>query len=146
MITLQNIKLWVTQLSTATKIIWVFVPVLLGIAKLVTIHDVNIIAKSNAKQEQLIDKEDMKKAIVSIDTLSRILRKHVRDQVIMTRQMDEKLTDVINTTEVVKKQLGNHIIKTATDKQDIINWMDAFEKKNNSILIPFGMNSLTRLK
>jgi hypothetical protein len=50
----------------------------------------------------------------------------------------EKKVDRINgTVGVVKTQLGNHIIKTSNDKQDIIDWFNAIEeKKNSSIYYP----------
>jgi len=52
------------------------------------------------------------------------------------RRMLKKMTSIGNTVGIVKTQLGNHIIKTSQDKDEILNWVNAFEeKKNNSSLM-----------
>jgi hypothetical protein len=53
------------------------------------------------------------------------------------KRMIRKMTSIGNTVGIVKTQLGNHIIKTSNDKQDIIDWFNAIEeKKNSSIYYP----------
>ena len=47
--------------------------------------------------------------------------------------INKKIEKIDGTTDMLKTQLGNHIIKTSKDKQDILNWFNATEeKKNNS--------------
>lgn len=44
-----------------------------------------------------------------------------------------RINKVDRTQGILKTQLGNYIIKTSKDKEDILNWVNAFEeKKNNS--------------
>lgn len=48
------------------------------------------------------------------------------------RKIMRKVERIESTGRIVKTQLGNHIIKTSNDKQDIINWFNATEEKKNS--------------
>jgi hypothetical protein len=49
------------------------------------------------------------------------------------RRMLRSVTSIGNTVGIVKTQLGNHIIKTSQDKDEILNWVNAFEEKKNSM-------------
>ena len=49
------------------------------------------------------------------------------------RNILRRMTSIGSTVGIVKTQLGNHIIKTSQDKNDILNWVNAFEEKKNSM-------------
>jgi hypothetical protein len=48
--------------------------------------------------------------------------------------INKKVNRIDGMVGVVKTQLGIHIIKTSTDKQDIINWFNATEEKKNLMM------------
>jgi len=80
----------------------------------------------------------METAIVKIDTLSEKVDRIAAAQ----NKSNLKLNDLNGTVMIVKDQLGNHIIKTAKDKDEILNWWNAFEKKNVNAtsMIPYVLN------
>jgi hypothetical protein len=69
---------------------------------------------------------DMRTAIIKIDSLGYKIDRIAEGQ----SKSNLKLSDLSGTVGIVKDQLGNHIIRTTNDKQDIINFLNAFEKKN----------------
>jgi Rad3-related DNA helicase len=107
----------------------VFLALASGATFVIAKHDKKILEKNNkeAKQEQIITQQ--KEIMTKIDSFGIQLLEIKFDQ----RQTKEDINSLAGTVGVIKTQLGKHIINTAT-KDDILNWMNAFEsKKNNSI-------------
>lgn len=141
-----KLKIWLSELSTFTKVVWVFVPVIAGAVKLVTVHDTNIIAKSKEQQEQLMDKTDLKKVLVRVDTISRMFRRHIRDQDIASEEVASKLNVITGNQANLKRLVTTEFAKTMTPLQvlDMMNFINNEKKKNYLFWIPpSGTQSLT---
>jgi hypothetical protein len=124
-------KIWLTELSTFTKMVWVFVPVILGVAKLITVHDSNILARSKAQQEQISDKALLKDISESIKIIN-------ENQVTISSQVgnvSEQVNVLGRKFETQSKAIGNHFQKENM-LQDKINFLQELiddEKKNNGL-------------
>ena len=67
--------------------------------------------------------------LIKMDSLRTIKMDTIYDSQMLILRRIERLS---GTVGIVKTQLGNHIINTSNDKQDIINWFNATEEKKNS--------------
>jgi cbb3-type cytochrome oxidase subunit 3 len=103
-----------------------FVGVIIGVVSFVYAQGIKS-EREAAKKASIELKVDK---LIKLDSLRTIKMDTIYDsqQLLLTR-----IDRLSGTMGIVKTQLGNHIIKTSNDKQDIINWFNATEeKKNNS--------------
>jgi hypothetical protein len=123
------------NISKAIKIIIAVITftsaVLLGIKG----YNKSIINRHDKAVQDSLLMIDMRTAIVKIDSLSVKVDRIAESQ----DRTNRKLGDVSGTVTIVKDQLVNHVVKTTNDKQDIINILNAFEKKNvnGTSMIPY---------
>jgi prenyltransferase beta subunit len=89
-----------------------------------------IIKKYNEQNSDIQLTNDVKIIIIQNDSLFNIVDRLQQEQGMFRSDMISKLDEVSGTVGIMKNQLGQHIVRTAT-KEDIINWMQAFEKKNS---------------
>ena len=67
---------------------------------------------------------------VAIDTLSNLFKRHTVKQEGVNGEVTKQLKSLNSTVSIIKSQTGKHILETTEDKEDIIEWFNAFEKKN----------------
>jgi hypothetical protein len=124
---------WLVNLSSVVKVLAILVPALVS----AFIFYNKQIIKKYEKEKLEIQQTQIQSALVdSVSALSREVRS-VKPEL---RKTNKKIDEIVETVSIVKTQLGNHIVKTSSDKQDILDWMNAFEKKNSS---PYGTQSFT---
>jgi hypothetical protein len=117
---------WIINLGNIAKVI----PLIFAIAGAVIWYNGIIIKRYNEKNNDKTLTENVKTVIVQNDSLFKMFDRMKTEQVSFKSNVIGKLDEVSGTVGVMKSQLGQHIVKTAT-KEDIINWMQAFEKKNS---------------
>jgi hypothetical protein len=135
---IQKIKIWITEMSVLTKAVMVFVPVIVGAAKLIAIHDTNILSKSKEQQER--DKTLLKSVAVQVDSINKQLTRHTQAQVISSANVNNKLDEVAEKQDKLRKLVTTEFAKSMTPAQ-VLDMMNSFEKKNsdyNSQLIPYS--------
>ena len=135
-----KIKTWFIQLTTFTKVVWVFVPVIAGAVKLVTIHDSNILAKNKAEQEQLLNKTDLKSLLIKVDTINDMLIRHMEAQIVASSEVTIKLDNVTGNQAKLKSLVTSEFAKTMTPKQvyDMMNFINNEKKKDYLFWIPYS--------
>lgn len=126
-----TIKTKISGLSTFTQMILVFVPVFVGLGKLITIHDSNLLAKSKAAQEQTTDKAQLTQVGIKVDTLTNMLDRHVRAQIATSKSVNDKLVEVTGNQVKLKTLVTTEFAKSMTPTQvlEMMNYFDT-EKKN----------------
>lgn len=118
--------IWITNLGNIAKVL----PLVFAIAGVVVWYNGMVIKKYNEKNNDKALTEKVQTVIVQNDSLFKMFDRMKSEQVSFNSDVIEKLNEVSGTVGVMKSQLGQHIVRTAT-KEDIINWMQAFEKKNS---------------
>jgi cell division protein YceG involved in septum cleavage len=133
---LTKIKLWITELSTFVKAVLVFVPIIIGVAKLITIHDRNILKESKLQAEQVSNTTLLITVAAQVDSINSQLTKHIKDQVISSSEVYNKLIEVTGKQDKLKSLVTTEFAKTMTPKQvlEMMNYFD--EKKNYNIIQP----------
>jgi hypothetical protein len=117
---------WISNLGSIAKVL----PLVFAIAGAVIWYNGMVIKRYNEKNNDKTLTENVKTVIVQNDSLFKMFDRMKTEQVSFKSNVIGKLDEVSGTVGVMKSQLGQHIVKTAT-KEDIINWMQAFEKKNS---------------
>ena len=117
---------WITNLGNLAKLL----PLVFAVAGCIAWYNNYIIKKYNEQNSDIQLTNDVKIIIVQNDSLFNIVDRLQQEQGMFRSDMINKLDEVSGTVGIMKSQLGQHIVKTAT-KEDIINWMQAFEKKNS---------------
>ncbi len=130
---------WIINAGNLAKVL----PLLFAIAGAVTWYNGYIVKKYNERSNNIELAKKVTTIINQNDSMFIMFNKLKDDQRLFNTDMINKLDNVETTVVVVKSQLGNHIVRTAT-KDDILNWMNAFEKKNNNLNIESA--SLTRFR
>lgn len=117
---------WISNLGSIAKVL----PLVFAIAGAVIWYNGMVIKRYNEKNNDKALTEKVQTVIVQNDSLFKMFDRMKSEQVLFNSDVIEKLNEVSGTVGIMKSQLGQHIVKTAT-KEDIINWMQAFEKKNS---------------
>lgn len=117
---------WISNLGSIAKVL----PLIFAIAGAVIWYNGIVIKRYNEKNNDKALTEKVQTVIVQNDSLFKMFDRMKSEQVSFNSDVIEKLNEVSGTVGIMKSQLGQHIVRTAT-KEDIINWMQAFEKKNN---------------
>lgn len=133
-----QLKVWISELSTFVKMVWVFVPLVSGAVWLVTIHDSNILAKSKAEQEQLMDKTDLKSVLIQVDTINNMLKRHIEAQMLASVEVRDKLDNVTESQANLKRLVTTEFAKTMTPQQvlDMMYFINNEKKKDHFFWIP----------
>ena len=117
---------WVTNLGNIAKVL----PLIFAISGAVIWNNGIVIKRYNKKTNDKALTEKVQTVIVQNDSLFKMFDQMKEEQVSFKSDVIGKLDEVSGTVGIMKNQLGQHIVRTAT-KEDIINWMQAFEKKNS---------------
>lgn len=120
---------WIANLSTVVKTAMIFVSfatLLIGASVSYNKHIIKKYEKEKTEMQQSQTVKEIKDYFgVVKDSLS-VLSLEIRS-------IKPELQKTNSTLDIVKTQLGNHIVKTSNDKNEILNWINAFEKKNSQI-------------
>ena len=123
---MSKILTWITNLGNIAKVL----PLVFAVAGCIAWYNNHIIKKYNEKSNDKALTESVQTVIIQNDSLFKMFDQMKDEQVLLKNDVISKLDEVSGTVTIMKSQLGQHIVRTAT-KEDIINWMQAFEKKNN---------------
>jgi hypothetical protein len=123
---MNKVLAWITNLGNIAKLL----PLVFAIAGCIAWYNNHIIKKYNEKSNDKALTESVQTVIIQNDSLFKMFDQMKDEQVSLKNDVISKLDEVSGTVGIMKSQLGQHIVKTAT-KEDIINWMQAFEKKNS---------------
>jgi hypothetical protein len=123
---MNKILTWITNLGNIAKVL----PLVFAVVGCVAWYNNYIIKKYNEQNSDIQLTNDVKIIIIQNDSLFNIVDRLQQEQGMFRSDMINKLDEVSGTVGIMKNQLGQHIVRTAT-KEDIINWMQAFEKKNS---------------
>jgi len=116
---------WITNLGNLAKVL----PLVFAITGGIAWYNSQVIKKYNERNSNRQLSENVTIVIAQIDSLFSIVDIMKVEQKDLKRDVMEKLGSVESTIDIVKGQMANHLVKTAT-KEDIMNWIKAFEKKN----------------
>lgn len=119
---------WISNLGSIAKVL----PLVFAIAGAVIWYNGMVIKRYNEKNNDKALTEKVQTVIIQNDSLFKMFDRMKSEQVSFNSDVIEKLNEVSGTVGVMKSQLGQHIVRTAT-KEDIINWMQAFEKKKQQM-------------
>jgi hypothetical protein len=117
---------WIMNLGNLAKIL----PLVFAIVGCIAWYNSHIIKKYNEKNNNEKLSRNVTIVLTRVDSLYTVIDKMNIEQVSLKEDVIEKLENLEGTVMIIKNQLGKYIIKTAT-KEDILDWMNAFEKKNN---------------
>jgi len=117
---------WITNLGNIAKIL----PLVFAVAGAVAWYNGHVIKKYNERSNNIELAKKVTTIINQNDSMFIMFNKLKEDQQLFNIDMLNKMDAVESTMGVVRNQLGQHIVKTAT-KDDILDWMSAFEKKNS---------------
>lgn len=117
---------WISNLGSIAKVL----PLIFAVAGCIAWYNGYVIKKYNEQNSDIQLTNDVKIIIIQNDSLFNIVDRLQQEQGMFRSDMINKLDEVSGTVGIMKSQLGQHIVRTAT-KEDIINWMQAFEKKNS---------------
>ena len=123
---MNKILTWITNLGNIAKVL----PLVFAVAGCIAWYNNHIIKKYNEKNDDKALTESVQTVIIQNDSLFKMFDQMKDEQVSFKSDVIGKLDEVSGTVGIMKNQLGQHIVRTAT-KEDIINWMQAFEKKNS---------------
>lgn len=139
-----DILKWFANLGNIAKTIVAVVSlggIIIGGIKL---YNATVIAKHDKEVHEVARDTTINAVLIKINNLSTQVNDISRGQgEILKNQIQTNLSlrHVSDSVNVIRRQLGNHILKTAT-RDDIRDWMNAFEKKNetSSLAIPYNYN------
>jgi L-lactate utilization protein LutB len=123
---MNKVLAWITNLGNIAKLL----PLVFAIAGCIAWYNNHIIKKYNEKNNDKALTESVQTVIIQNDSLFKMFDQMKDEQLSLKNDVISKLDEVSGTVGIMKSQLGQHIVKTAT-KEDIMEWMRAFEKKNN---------------
>jgi hypothetical protein len=115
---------WIVNLSTVVKVFTIFVPLIIGGFYSYNRHIIKKYEKEKADRQQ---SETVQKMDAYFNVVKDSLFVFSRE----IRSIKPELQKTNSKLDIVKTQLGNHIVKTSNDKRDILNWINAFEEKKN---------------
>jgi hypothetical protein len=134
---LSNIFKWFTEIGNVIKTVAAVITLgglLIGGIK---IYNASVINKHEKEIRDSMKEADAKTILIKLDSLNLRVGQIKEGQ----KHINTSIEALSGTVGILKQQVGIHIVNTAT-KEDIINWMNAFEKKNetSAVAIPYNYN------